>query len=339
MTELARLKFYATQPHPCSYLPEEQATTLFLDPSQPMDTQLYASLSEVGFRRSGDHLYRPHCQHCTACIAARIPVAGFSPNRQQRRILKRNAELQVIRKRPSFNEEYYDLYRRYIEQRHADGDMYPPSRDQFATFLVRDLPFCCFFEFRLHGRLLAIAVTDVLPNGLSAVYTFYDPDEEQRSLGRYAIRRDRTPGPAGRLPGLLDQELPQDELQDPVPAHRTVRQPALGRPHLIAVWRYCRFSGTMHAAFHGPPLIERATHRYRGLYCMSKEDSFEMEGTVVDTLPNTMFRVELENGHVVTAHISGKMRKNYIRILTGDKVRVELTPYDLSKGRITYRAR
>lgn len=183
MTELARLKFYATQPHPCSYLPEEQATTLFLDPSQPMDTQLYASLSEVGFRRSGDHLYRPHCQHCTACIAARIPVAGFSPNRQQRRILKRNAELQVIRKRPSFNEEYYDLYRRYIEQRHADGDMYPPSRDQFATFLVRDLPFCCFFEFRLHGRLLAIAVTDVLPNGLSAVYTFYDPDEEQRSLG------------------------------------------------------------------------------------------------------------------------------------------------------------
>ncbi|EOZ3544054.1 arginyltransferase [Pseudomonas aeruginosa] len=187
MTELARLKFYATQPHPCSYLPEEQATTLFLDPSQPMDTQLYASLSEVGFRRSGDHLYRPHCQHCTACIAARIPVADFSPNRQQRRILKRNAELQVIRKRPSFNEEYYDLYRRYIEQRHANGDMYPPSRDQFATFLVRDLPFCCFFEFRLHGRLLAIAVTDVLPNGLSAVYTFYDPDEEQRSLGRYAI--------------------------------------------------------------------------------------------------------------------------------------------------------
>ena len=72
---------------------------------------------------------------------------------------------------------------------------------------------------------------------------------------------------------------------------------------------------------------------------MAKEDSIEMEGTIVDTLPNTMFRVELENGHVVTAHISGKMRKNYIRILTGDKVRGELTPYDLTKGRITYRAR
>ena len=72
---------------------------------------------------------------------------------------------------------------------------------------------------------------------------------------------------------------------------------------------------------------------------MPKEDNIEMEGTVVETLPNTMFRVELENGHVVTAHISGKMRKNYIRILTGDKVTVQLTPYDLSKGRITYRAR
>ena len=70
---------------------------------------------------------------------------------------------------------------------------------------------------------------------------------------------------------------------------------------------------------------------------MAKEDSIEMEGTVADTLPNTMFRVELDNGHIVTAHISGKMRKNYIRILTGDKVTVELTPYDLSKGRIIYR--
>lgn len=72
---------------------------------------------------------------------------------------------------------------------------------------------------------------------------------------------------------------------------------------------------------------------------MAKEDGIEMEGTVIETLPNTMFRVELENGHVVTAHISGKMRKHYIRILTGDKVTVQLTPYDLTKGRITYRAR
>jgi len=187
MTELARLKFYATQAHPCSYLPTEQATTLFLDPSQPMDAQVYAELSEVGFRRSGDHLYRPHCQNCSACVPARLPVGEFKSNRQQRRIRNRNADLQVQAVRPAFSEEYYELYARYIEQRHADGDMYPPNREQFSTFLVRDLPFSRFYEFRLNGRLLAVAVTDVLPNGLSAVYTFYDPNEEQRSLGRFAI--------------------------------------------------------------------------------------------------------------------------------------------------------
>ncbi len=187
MTSLARLKFYATQPHPCSYLPDEQATTLFLDPSQPMDVQVYAELSEMGFRRSGDHLYRPHCQRCTACIPARIPTEGLRLNRQQKRILKRNTDLSVNSVRPCFSEEYYALYASYIEQRHADGDMYPPSREQFNTFLVRDLNFSRFYEFRLAGRLVAVAVTDVLPNGLSAVYTFYDPNEERRSLGRFAI--------------------------------------------------------------------------------------------------------------------------------------------------------
>jgi arginine-tRNA-protein transferase len=187
MTELAHLKFYATQPHPCSYLPGEEATTLFLDPAQPMDARIYAQLSEVGFRRSGEHLYRPHCQNCSACIAARLPAALFQPNRQQRRIIRRNQDLQVRAAPPQISDEYYQLYARYIEQRHADGDMYPPSREQFATFLVRDLAFTRFYEFRQGERLLALAVTDVLPNGLSAVYTFYEPDEERRSLGRYAI--------------------------------------------------------------------------------------------------------------------------------------------------------
>jgi translation initiation factor IF-1 len=77
----------------------------------------------------------------------------------------------------------------------------------------------------------------------------------------------------------------------------------------------------------------------QGLKALAKEEAIQMEGVVTETLPNTTFRVELENGHIVTAHISGKMRKNYIRILTGDKVTVELTPYDLSKGRIVYRGR
>lgn len=187
MTDFAELKFYATQAHDCSYLRDRKATTLFLDPRQAIDTQMYAELSEMGFRRSGEHLYRPHCQNCQACIPARIPTASFRANRQQKRILKRNLDLRVRAVRPAFNEEHYQLYARYIEQRHADGDMYPPSREQFIGFLVSDLPFCVFFEFRLGERLLAVAVTDVLPNGLSAVYTFFDPDEEKRSLGRLAI--------------------------------------------------------------------------------------------------------------------------------------------------------
>jgi len=204
MTELAHLKFYATQVHTCSYLPDQQATTLFLDPSQPMNVKVYAELSELGFRRSGDHLYRPHCQRCSACVPARIPTATFRPNRQQKRIFTRNAALQVRAIQPIFSEEYYALYVRYIEQRHADGDMYPPNREQFASFLVRDQPFSRFYEFRMEERLLAVAVTDVLPNGLSAVYTFYEPTEERRSLGRYAILWQI--GEAARL-GLQDVYL------------------------------------------------------------------------------------------------------------------------------------
>lgn len=187
MTDLAHLKFYATQPHDCSYLEQQQAVTLFLDPAEPIDEEVYGRLSELGFRRSGDHLYRPHCPRCKACVPARIPVELFTPNKQQKRIYKRNQDLQVERRPPRLTDEIYQLYSRYINTRHADGDMYPPSEQQFSSFLVSDSPFCEFNEFRLDGRLLAVAVTDRLANGLSAVYTFFDPDEPRRSLGRYAI--------------------------------------------------------------------------------------------------------------------------------------------------------
>lgn len=187
MTDLAHLKFYATQPHPCSYLPEAEAITLFLDPQQPLDTGTYSRLSELGFRRSGEHLYRPHCGTCKACIPARVPTACFTPNTQQRRIYKRNSDLEVRSVAPAMTEEIYHLYARYISARHADGDMYPPSAEQFDSFLVSKDSFCEFQEFRLHRRLLAVAVTDRMHNGLSAVYTFFDPDEARRSLGRYAI--------------------------------------------------------------------------------------------------------------------------------------------------------
>ena len=187
MTDLAHLKFYATQPHPCSYLEKEHAVTLFLDPYEKVDEHTYERLSELGFRRSGDHLYRPHCPQCKACVPARIPVDTFTPSRQQLRIWRRNRDLLVTRCPPRIDSEIYELYSRYINIRHADGDMYPPSREQFESFLVSNSPFCEFNEFRLDGRLLAVAVTDRLANGLSAIYTFFDPEESRRSLGRYAI--------------------------------------------------------------------------------------------------------------------------------------------------------
>lgn len=202
MTDLAHLKFYATQPHDCSYLEQQQAVTLFLDPAEPIDEEVYGRLSELGFRRSGDHLYRPHCPRCKACVPARIPVELFTPNKQQKRIYKRNQDLQVERRPPRLTDEIYQLYSRYINTRHADGDMYPPSEQQFSSFLVSDSPFCEFNEFRLDGRLLAVAVTDRLANGLSAVYTFFDPDEPRRSLGRYAILWQIEEARRSELPAL-----------------------------------------------------------------------------------------------------------------------------------------
>jgi arginine-tRNA-protein transferase len=171
-------------------------------------------------------------------VPARIPVAQFNPNRQQKRIFKRNADLQVRPVNRRFSEEYFDLYQRYIEQRHADGDMYPPSRDQFSTFLVRDLPFSRFYEFRLDGRLLAVAVTDLLPNGLSAVYTFYEPDEERRSLGRFAILWQIAEASAWgwkRCTSDTGSRTAKDELQDPISPHRIADQSALGNPELKAL--------------------------------------------------------------------------------------------------------
>lgn len=181
------VKFFSTTAHACSYLPGEQAITLFADPKSRMDQRLYSELSDLGFRRSGNYVYRPHCSHCNACVAVRIPVEQFVPNRQQQRTWKRNQDLSVRLLPPDFSTEHYALYARYISERHSDGDMYPPSVEQYGSFLTSEWAETCFYEFRSGDRLVAIAVCDRLEDGLSAVYTFYDPDEAKRSLGTYAI--------------------------------------------------------------------------------------------------------------------------------------------------------
>ena len=181
------LKFFATQPHECSYLPGQQATTLFMDPDMTVDQSLYSNLAELGFRRSGRHIYRPHCGSCQACIPMRIPVQTFRMRRTQRKTWKKNSDLEVLAQPADFTDEYYDLYQLYINQCHSDGDMYPPSVEQFSSFLGDSPEFCRFFEFRLDGTLVAVSVVDILESGLSAIYTFYHPDYSKRSLGRYCV--------------------------------------------------------------------------------------------------------------------------------------------------------
>ncbi len=202
MTVLAKLKIFATYPHECSYLDNKEATTLFVDPNAVIDVDVYAKLSEVGFRRSGTHLYRPHCRSCNACVPARIPVELFTPSRQQRRVLRRNADLQVNEIEHIKGSEYYRLYANYISQRHRDGDMFPPSREQYHSFLSCEWKSTCFFEFRLDGKLVIVNVLDQMSNGMSAVYTFYDPDLPQRSLGVYSILWQIERTQAMELPSL-----------------------------------------------------------------------------------------------------------------------------------------
>ena len=187
MSSLSELKLYTTESHSCSYLVGQQAATLFIDPDTSIDNHQYSQLAKLGFRRSGNFVYRPHCANCSACIPTRIPVRSFIPNRTQRRTLKRGQSVEVNCLSLVNKPEHYKLYGKYINQRHADGDMYPTSYTQFKDFLLSDQFDTCLMEFKFEGRLVAVAVTDKLDDGLSAVYTYFDPEQTALSLGVLTI--------------------------------------------------------------------------------------------------------------------------------------------------------
>jgi arginine-tRNA-protein transferase len=187
--ELGKKQFFVTPAHPCSYLPGRDAQTLFFDPRETITTSTYQRLTEIGFRRSGSHLYRPHCATCNACIPSRLPVAEFRPNRRQRRVERRNDDIVIRMEEAAFTPRHYDLYSRYIAARHRDGDMYPPSRDQFRSFLLSQWSNTVFLSSYLDDELVSVAVTDYHPGGLSAIYTFFDPALATRSLGVFSILR------------------------------------------------------------------------------------------------------------------------------------------------------
>lgn len=183
------IRVFQTLEHPCGYYPERQARNLVIDPLARGLPQVYGTALERGFRRSGGHVYRPHCNACRACVASRVPVAEFVPDRSQRRCAAANAGLTLHLAPPHRSEENFSLYRRYLAARHAGGGMDDPGEDDFERFLACSWSPTLFLELRDGDRLLAVAVTDEVPQGLSAVYTFYEPELASRGLGTCAILR------------------------------------------------------------------------------------------------------------------------------------------------------
>ena len=187
MNSPARLRFFATPGHPCTYLAGREATTVFVDPGYPKNPALYTLLSRVGFRRSGAHIYRPECARCDACVPIRIPVARFRPRRIHRRVRAANRDL-AFRVRPArFVSEHFEIYRRYLSARHAGGGMDNPSPGQYRAFLTSAWCDTLFFEYSLDSAVVAVSVIDRLTDAFSCVYTFFDPTHARRSLGTFAI--------------------------------------------------------------------------------------------------------------------------------------------------------
>lgn len=181
------VRLFQTLPHACGYFSGRTAQNLVIDPAAPQLQRLYGPALERGFRRAGGHLYYPNCPQCRACTPCRIDVEEFRPDRSQRRCLRRNADIEVVEARAGYSHERHALYERYLRSRHAGGGMDDADASDFQRFLTAPWSPTLFLELRLQGRLLGVAVTDVSPLGLSAVYTFFEPGEAARSLGTLAI--------------------------------------------------------------------------------------------------------------------------------------------------------
>ncbi len=189
MNDQHSLHFYASSPEVCGYLGDRESVSAFANPYMDMDLKTYNELIQFGFRRSGGYLYRPHCGHCNECVSVRIKVHQFNLSRNDKRNLNKNADITIHTVNGKFQEEHFDLYHRYINSRHPGGSMENPTRADYHRFLICNWADTLFIEFRLGKQLLAVAVTDVTSTGYSAVYTFFEPGLQKRSLGHYAILR------------------------------------------------------------------------------------------------------------------------------------------------------
>jgi len=186
-------QFYVTAPQPCPYLDGRMERKLFTALQGEHAEKLNDSLSQQGFRRSQNVLYRPSCAECSACMSARVNVAAFRPGRTQKRLLKRNANLKRSANSAWATEDQFELFRRYLDSRHATGGMADMDIFEFAA-MIEETPIRSrvveYSRTRADGRpteLAAVCLTDVLADGLSMVYSFYDPDTPSESLGTHVI--------------------------------------------------------------------------------------------------------------------------------------------------------
>ena len=199
---MTEVKLFNTPEHQCPYLVEQLATTQFVNPDETLDVGLYTYLSQRGFRRSGDFIYRPVCRKCSACRPIRVPVADFQASKSQSRCLKRGNKFALKVVPAQFSEAHYQLYEAYISERHQDGGMYPTNEATFEKFLLSDWSRTFFMEFYDQDKLIACGVFDQLFDGLSAVYCYFNTDYDRFSLGKLAILKQIEQAQAMNLPYL-----------------------------------------------------------------------------------------------------------------------------------------
>ncbi|MDR7229361.1 arginine-tRNA-protein transferase [Caulobacter sp. BE264] len=188
-----QLRFFLTAPTPCPYLPGREERKVFAHLPLSDGPVVNDSLTQVGFRRSQNIAYRPACETCRACQSARAPAAEYVLSRSERKILSRNEDLERHLVEAEATLEQFELLRRYLLARHADGGMAEMTWPDYVAMVEDTAVRTHLIEYRRRsldrgpGDLVACVLVDVLADGLSLVYSFYEPDQPRRSLGSFII--------------------------------------------------------------------------------------------------------------------------------------------------------